>query len=118
MVRKAIESLYTGKCSITVFEKSQNTQNKRQEFAERVLYVDIPCKLSYFDRIKSVAGDGDLAGVNLSARLFISPEIFIPAGSKITVTQNGRTTSFCRSGESAVYPSHQEVMLEIFKSFA
>ena len=50
--------------------------------------------------------------------LFIAPEVEIPSGSKITVTQNGKTTDYCRSGESAVYTSHKEIALELFEDYA
>ena len=42
----------------------------------------------------------------------------LPSGSKITVTQNGKTTDYCLSGESAVYTSHQEIALELFEDYA
>ena len=38
--------------------------------------------------------------------------------SKITVTQNGVTGDYARSGVPAVYVSHQEVTLELFKEYA
>jgi len=42
----------------------------------------------------------------------------IPEGSKITVTQNGVTHDYERSGKPAVYSCHQEVPLELFKEWA
>lgn len=42
----------------------------------------------------------------------------IPEGAKITVTQNGATKDYVRSGKSAVYSCHQEVPLELFKEWA
>ena len=50
--------------------------------------------------------------------LYIDPSVDIPEGSKITVTQNGMTRDYERSGKSAVYSCHQEVPLELFKEWA
>ena len=53
-----------------------------------------------------------------SVVLYIDPSVDIPEGSKITVTQNGMTRDYERSGKSAVYSCHQEVPLELFKEWA
>ena len=53
-----------------------------------------------------------------ATKLFISPDITIKPGSKITVTQTGVTTEYTGSGVPAVYPTHQEIMLELFESWA
>ena len=45
-------------------------------------------------------------------------ELDIPAGSKIVVTQEGRTNEYQKSGEPAVYSFHQEVMLVPFERYA
>ena len=42
----------------------------------------------------------------------------MPAGSKIVVTQEGRTAAYARSGEPAVYSSHQEIVLVPFEEYA
>lgn len=51
-------------------------------------------------------------------KLFISPDVAIKAGSKIIVTQHGRTTEYSNSGVPAVYPTHQEIMLTLFNGGA
>ena len=51
-------------------------------------------------------------------KLFIAPEINIMPGSKIVVTQRGRTTEYKNSGEPAIYETHQEIMLVKFKGWA
>ena len=58
------------------------------------------------------------AQVAQSVVLYIDPSVDIPEGSKITVTQNGVTRDYERSGKSAVYSCHQEVPLELFKEWA
>ena len=60
----------------------------------------------------------EAAQVAQSVVLYIDPSVDIPEGSKITVTQNGMTRDYERSGKSAVYSCHQEVPLELFKEWA
>lgn len=48
----------------------------------------------------------------------IPPDVVIKAGSKIIVTQHGRTTEYSNSGVPAVYPTHQEIMLTLFNGWA
>ena len=58
------------------------------------------------------------AGVNLVKQGVSGFTVHIKGGSKIVVTQNGRTQIFSSSGEAAVYPTHQEIILELFKGWA
>ena len=51
-------------------------------------------------------------------KLFLAPEWQVPAGSKITVTGRGGERVYCRSGEAAVYGSHQEIPLALWKELA
>ena len=50
--------------------------------------------------------------------LFISPDVVIEPGSKIVVTQNGKTVAYKQSGEPALYNTHQEIILELFERWA
>lgn len=58
------------------------------------------------------------AAISQGTKLFTVPEIQIKPGSKIIVTQNGVTTVYSSSGVPAVYPTHQEVILELFEGWA
>lgn len=115
--RAALQMLWKGTCTITVREEKQNPINKRTEFDENPVYTDEPCKLS-FETITTTAENSNAASVIQKAKLFIAPEISIPAGSKITVTQNGKTADYEKSGEPAMYTNHQEVMLDLFKGWS
>lgn len=84
---------------------------------KRLFYGTAFGRLSFQSR-NSAAKDDGYSTVSQSVVLFIAPEVEIPSGSKITVTQNGKTTDYCRSGESAVYTSHQEIALELFEDYA
>lgn len=80
---------------------------------EKVVVLDNqPCKLS-FETITAAIQTGTAATISQGVKLFVSPDITIKPGSMLTVTQNGVTTEYTSSGVPAVYPTHQEIMLEL-----
>lgn len=115
MVKKAIEKLYTGLCTVTEFQTVKNSSGITKP-REVVVLKDIPCRLSF--KAISAADMSYGNAVTQEIKLFIAPEIEIKDGSKITVTQNGYTVNYCKSGEPAVYLSHKEIILELFKGWA
>jgi hypothetical protein len=68
--------------------------------------------------LNAVVQTDTAAAVSQGTKLFISPEVVVNAGSKIVVEQNGVKTEYSASGEPAVYASHKEIMLELFKGWA
>lgn len=116
--RRAHESTYyEGLCSITEYAPTFDETTKITGQTEQVVVENQPCKLS-FEKITAVQQTETAAAVTQGVKLFVAPEIEIKPGSKITVTQHGITTSYEVSGKPAVYPTHQEVMLEIFRGWA
>ena len=115
--RKAIQSLWTGKATITVREGKVNETNGRTEPVERVTASDLACRIS-FATIKGTEPDEEAARVAQTVTLHIDPSVEIPEGSKITVTQNGVTSDYERSGKAAVYTCHQEVPLVLWEGWA
>jgi len=115
--KKALQMLWKGTYSVFIREERLNPITKRTEFEEVPIYTDQPCKLS-FKTIPSTNENNNAAEVVQVTKLFISNEIDIPAGSKIRVTQNGKTADYEKSGEPAVYTNHQEITLELFKGWA
>ncbi len=114
--RKAIESTYEGVCNIVEYGDILDEQTKITSQGEIIVLEGQPCKLS-FETI-SAANQSDMAAsVSQRTKLFIAPEITVNSGSKIVVTQNGITTEYSASGEPAVYFSHQEIMLELFRGW-
>ena len=114
--RKAIESLYDGVCTITEYQKVKK-ENKSIGFGERVTYKDIPCRMSY----KSVnpTNQTNTAGiVTQSIVVYLSPDVLVNPGSKLTITQNNVTTEYKSSGKPAVYSSHQEISVELFDGWS
>ena len=115
--KKAVQSLWVGKATITVLDGVLNPANGRTEPQERILAADIRCRISH-KSVVSTEPNEEAAQVSQSVVLYIDPSVDIPEGSKITVTQNGMTRDYERSGKSAVYSCHQEVPLELFKEWA
>lgn len=111
--RGIAESLYTGKCNVYVYNGNTKGMVKMQE---NLVFENVPCRLSY--KSKNSSTEGDVASSpEQTIVLFVAPDIDIKSGSKITVTQNGVTRDYKSSGISAVYQTHQEITLELFKGW-
>ncbi|MEG2050895.1 MAG: hypothetical protein RR012_01195 [Oscillospiraceae bacterium] len=116
MARTAIESQYTDRCNIIEKVKSLKP-NKTTGFADSIVLQNQPCKLS-FEKVSPTVQRESSALIVQSIKLFISPDVRVKPGSKISVTHNGITTDFQNSGEPALYATHQEIMLELFKGWS
>lgn len=115
--RKAIESTYTGTCDIIEYGSVKDRKSKITRQEEIVTAKNQPCKLS-FEKIAAAVQTDTGAAVSQGVKMFIAPETEVKSGSKIVVTQNGVTTAYCASGQPAVYSSHREIMLELWKEWA
>lgn len=115
--RKAIESTYSGLVTVTEQRKVKDPVTKLTEESDVIVLENQPCKLS-FENIKAAVQSDSAASVAQVIKLFVSPDVSIKAGSKITVTQTGITTDYACSGVPAVYPTHQEIVLDLFKDWA
>lgn len=114
----AIKSLWRGKCTVTVRNNDTTDENTgRVVVGEVDTYTDEPCRIS-FDTVNATQPENNAANIIQSITLFIDREVVIPEGSKITVTQNGATAVYEKSGKPAVYSTHQEIPLETFKGWA
>jgi hypothetical protein len=110
-VRKALEKSYDGTFTVTEHQKITKP-NHTTGFSDVVVLENQPCRLS-FSSAPSVK-DGDVPEIGQTVKLFFAPEITVNEGSKVTVTQNGVTTEYKRSGTPAIYPTHTEIILELF----
>ncbi|MBQ4541842.1 MAG: hypothetical protein IJA23_03205, partial [Clostridia bacterium] len=99
--RKAIESLYDGKCTITEHQKVQK-ENKSTGFQDVIVQEEIPCRLS-FKTVNNANQTETAASIVQITKVFLAPEIQVKPGSKLTITQNGVTTDYKSSGEPAFY---------------
>ena len=116
IARTEIESMYDSKCDIierqSIIENNITTNNN-----EVTVHEGKPCRISFEDIYSNTETDTEAKKVQ-KIKLFIAPEINIKPGSKIIVTGRNRTTIYKNSGEPAVYNTHQEIMLELWKGWA
>lgn len=115
--RKAIESLYQGTCTVTEHQKVTKA-NKSTGFSDVVVLKDQPCRLSFKTVTDTDQEDNAASAVKQIIVLFIAPDVSIATGSKITVTQNGVTTDYQQSGKPALYDTHQEIILDLFREWS
>ena len=106
--KKAIESLYTGTC--TIVTKEPCLYGSITKFKDVTLYEDEPCRLSYDN--DEIAADGDVPTTKSLIKLFIGTDVTTPAGSTITITQNGVTESYEQAGYPKRYATHKEISLK------
>lgn len=110
--RKAIESTYTGLLTVTEYQAVKDPVTHITKNQKVVVLENQPCKMS-FETITTAIQTETAAVISQAVKLFVSPDVTIKAGSMITVTQNGVTTEYTSSGVPAIYPTHQEIMLEL-----
>lgn len=115
--RKAIENTYGGVVTVTEHQKVKDAVTKLTEEKDIPVLENQPCRLS-FENIKAAVQSDSAAAIAQTTKLFVSPDVSIKAGSKITVTQAGVTTDYTCSGVPAVYPTHQEIVLDLFEDWA
>lgn len=110
--RKATEMFYEHTCTIKEFQSVKDPVTKQTKKQEIVVLENQPCRLSY-SSVKSANQSESNATVQQVIKLFIAPEIIVKEGSRIFIEHEGRTTEFKHSGKPAIYPSHQEITLEV-----
>lgn len=110
--RQVLEQTYTGICQVSGTKSERDPKTKRTESKEVVLYEELPCRLSVGSTQVNILGE-ETATVVKSIKVFLAPEVVISPGSKFIITQNGVTEQYKNSGKSAVYPTHQEIDLEL-----
>jgi len=115
--RKAIESTYNGVCTIIERRDVRDEKTKITRKNEEVPIIENqPCKLS-FESLTATLQTDTIANQMQGVKLFIAPETPVKSGSKIIVDQNGVKTEYFASGVPAVYLSHQEIILELFRGW-
>ena len=115
--RKALEKLWSGTCTVVGWGEVEDPITHVTTHGEITLHENLKCKLSH-EKLTSASSTGGPAIISKQVKLSLGNEYDIPAGCKITVTQNGKTADYTRSGEPAVFMDHQEIILELFKGWA
>lgn len=114
--RQAIEKLYNHSCSVVVKEE-YTKPNHSTGFKEVEIISDQPCRIS-FSSVSDTQETSSAAKVIQTVKLFIAPEVKIPPGSKLIITHDGIESLFSKSGEPSTYPTHQEIMLDVWTTWA
>ena len=117
--RKALERMWRDRCTIIRKVKATDPKTKLTDFSETPLVENQPCKLSF--ETLTVTNGEHTAAKPQTVKLFLSPDIVIPAGCKIVVRRFNdleREFTFSHSGESGVFTNHQEIYLDNWKGWA
>ena len=115
--RKAQESTYEGLCTIYEYRDVTDEKTKLSSEEEIAVIENQPCKLS-FEKLDAVVQTETVAVPAQGVKLFLAPEVTVKGNSKIVVTQNGVTGEYSASGVPAIYPTHQEIPLELFRGWS
>jgi len=107
------EEMYPGTCDVFGYISAEGVINNT---IETKLHSGIPCRL--YRKSTSVGNQGDANTIHKEVRLLINPKYLIPAGSKIVVTQHGRSLEYENSGEADIYESHQSIVLKLARKRA
>ncbi|MFI3236810.1 MAG: hypothetical protein R3Y47_02130 [Lachnospiraceae bacterium] len=115
--RKAIESTYDSIVNVLEYKKTKDSITKLTSMGEIPVIENEPCKIS-FEQLQSVVQSESSAATGQKIKLFISPDVSIKPGSKIIALHGGNTAEYIFSGVPAIYDTHQEIMLELFKGWS
>ena len=116
MHRTVIEQTYTSTCTVTEQQKVKKP-NGSTGFEEVKVLEEQQCLMIY-KTVSAASVPEPAASINQGTVLLIAPEVHVKPGSKITVSQNGVTADYTRSGIPAVFATHQEINLESFIGYA
>ena len=117
-LRSARETLWYGSASIYGSSESVDPITGITTVVENaLLYSDVPCKLSH-TKIQSNEQTNGPSRLNHAIKVSIGNELNIPAGSKLVITQSGKTETYKASGEPAYFIVHQEIPLIIDGKYA
>ena len=114
---KAVKTLWSGRCDVFILENVKDEMSGRTKQREARLYENEPCRITY-DSVSTTEQTQGAAKRVQTVTLHIDKSVNIPAGSRISVTQNGVTELYKQSGVPAVYSVHQEIPLELFGGWA
>ena len=111
-VQRALETLWTDR--VTVYRKQKVTDPVTHitDFREVAILEGQPCKLS-FETLAAAEGD-PAAAVSQAVKLFLSPDVTVPAGCRVVVTRPNKTErvlTYTSSGLAGMFHNHQEISL-------
>jgi len=114
-MKKALEKTYDSTCDVKILKP--NKINGITKMEESTILSNIPCKVSFSNISKNDETDKE-SKTSQIIKLFLSPEYKIEPGSKLVISKNNISTIYKNSGVPAIYDTHQEIMLEVWKDWA
>ncbi|CAH1202970.1 hypothetical protein PAECIP111891_02180 [Paenibacillus allorhizoplanae] len=108
--RAAIEMTYEGRCTVTELQLVKDPVTKVTGQQRVIALLDEPCAVSQ-TALRGVTSTDTDNTIDYDAKLFISPDVSIRAGSEINVIQDGMDIRFQQVGKPFRYTTHQEIML-------
>lgn len=115
--RKRVERLYEDTCDVYAYRHEPQAGSKLVRPSLVCVMQGIPCRLSFKTEEAGTRKTGTTA-IGQQAVLFLAPEWEIKPGSKVEVLRFGRRIVYKSSGAPAVYPSHQEITLDLWEERA
>ena len=120
MVNSPLVRLWRDTMTVTV-KQSYKRADKSTGFQDVVIIQNEPCKVSFIDNIalnQVSISDGVASPLKNITKLFCSPDLDIPPGSKIAITHQGVTTDYTHSSQPSVFTNHQEILLDLLDKWA
>lgn len=114
--KMAIEKLYEDTCNIYTYEKITEANTGITKQVKKIYLENISCRMS-FSNFPSTTND-EQAKLTQSIKLFLPSDILIKAGSYVSIYRQGLITDYVCSGKPAIYKTHQEINLELYKDYA
>lgn len=120
MVTNPLAILWIGKATIYNYQTVTDPTTYESKQFKVVIVEDEPCRVSYENRTQGqmINQSNGATTSDQEITLFIRPDLNIPPGSVIEVTQHNRTVKYKGSTQTAVYTNHQEIGLELYEDYA
>ena len=116
-IKSAVESLYTGTANVYDFAYVDTGHGAKKLSDEPTLiHEGISCRLSH--KTLSPNEQDRYGTIEQETVMYCDPTLAINPGAKITITQAGATTTYECAGLRAMYESHQEIRLKVFRGRA
>ena len=121
--KSAIENLYVDVCNVYQYKKVTDPKNKQTKTVRTLVHELLPCRISYGTFVRP-SGDEVTSDLTLSAVLFLSPDVIIPAGSEIEVERTVMGTNVPRviklknTSVPYFYSTHQEITCSVLEDYA
>lgn len=115
-IKAILTQFYTGICKVEIKESVTDPDTHKTRPEVVTLYDNVQCRLSH--ESKSVSESYERNRVVQTIMLFLDNIYEIPAGAKITVTQDEVTNIYGMASEPNVFETHQEIELELWEDWS